>query len=228
MASGSQAPAASASQAALAAAGWPVSTRLEFALRGYYRGPLHGTGALEWRREGSRYLLRLSGAALIDFSYTSRGRIDGEWLAPQQYVEQVLLRRKTVDFDRDAGLLRFSAMPSTLPIPPRLQDSASVFMQLSQALRTRARDFAPGRLLRLQVARPTGTTTWNFRIAGRETVDTGVGRLDCWHLVYDPPPDADLGAQVWLAPSLQDLPVQIRLSHDSEDFLLFTLRRALQ
>ena len=207
---------------------WPASTRLDFALTGYYRGALHGNGQLEWRHDGSRYFLRLSGSALIDFAYTSSGSIDGAWLAPDQYSEQVLFRRKTVDFDRNAALLRFSAMAGTMPIPAHLQDSASVFMQLSQALRTRPQDFVAGREIRLLVARPTGTTTWTFRIAGHADVPTGVGRLDCWHLVYDPPADADMGAEVWLAPALQDLPVQIRLRHGGDDYLLFTLRRALQ
>ncbi len=214
--------------AAVAAPAWPVSTRLEYALHGYYRGALHGDGELQWQRDGTHYQLRLAGSALIDFSYTSTGGIERDWLAPQRYVERVLLNRKIVDFDRAAGLLRFSAIPSTLPIPAHLQDSASVFMQLAQLLHTRPQEFRTGSVLPMQVARPSGTTRWDFRVAGRETVDTGVGPLECWHLVYDPPPDADLGAAVWLAPALQGLPVQIRLQRGADEFLLFTLRRALQ
>ncbi len=207
---------------------WPPSTRLEFRLTGYYRGALHGSGSLEWRRLGDAYQLRLAGSALIDFSYTSSGRIDGPWLAPERYVEQVLLRSKTVEFDRRAGLLRFSAMPATLPIPAHLQDSASVFMQLAERLRSRPQDFVDGAKVALQVARPTGTTTWVFRVVGHDTVATGAGRLACWHLDYTPPPGADLGAEVWLAPELQDLPVQIRLRRSATEYLLFTLERALQ
>ncbi len=225
---GAAAASAAAPRTPAAQPAWPSSTRLEYALRGYYRGALHGNGELQWQREGTRYELRLAGSALIDFSYTSVGSIEHDWLAPQRYAERVLLNRKIVDFDRAAGLLRFSAMASTLPIPAHLQDSASVFMQLAQLLRTRPQDFRPGRMLPLQVARPSGTTRWDFRVAGRERVDTGVGQLDCWHLVYDPPPDADLGAEVWLAPALQGLPVQIRLQRGADEFLLFTLRRALQ
>ncbi len=225
-------PGSAASTAPRAAAGtveaWPLPTRLDYALTGYYRGPLHGNGELEWRREGRRYELRLGGSALVDFSYTSTGTIDGDWLAPDDYVEQVLMRSKTVRFDRAAGLLRFSAIGATMPIPAHLLDSASVFMQLAQGLRTHPDEFQSGTHLRFQVARPSGTTIWDFLVAGREPVDTGLGRLDTWHLVYEPPARDDLGAEVWLAPSLQGLPVQIRLRHGGDDFLLFTLRRALQ
>ena len=211
-----------------AADAWPPPTRLDYALTGYYRGPLHGNGELEWRRLGQRYELRLSGSALIDFSYTSTGRIQGDWLAPDDYVEQVLLRRKTVHFDRAAGLLRFSAIGSTLPIPAHLLDSASVFMQLAQDLRTHPGRFQPGEHLLFQVARPSGTTHWDFLVAGTTHVRTRLGPLQAWHLVFEPPARDDLGAEVWLAPSLQDLPVQIRLRHGSDGYLLFTLRRALQ
>ncbi len=220
---------APAAQAPIASAdAWPLPTRLDYALTGYYRGPLHGNGELEWRRQGQRYELRLSGSALIDFSYTSSGTIDGDWLAPDEYVEQVLMRSKTVRFDRAAGLLRFSAVGSTMPIPAHLIDSASVFMQLAQRLRTQPEQFRDGSHLRFQVVRPSGTTTWDFLVAGRAPVDTRIGRLDTWHLVYQPPARDDLGAEVWLAPSLQGLPVQIRLLHGGDDYLQFTLRRALQ
>ena len=225
-ASTSSAPAAQAPTASADA--WPLPTRLDYALTGYYRGPLHGNGDLEWRRQGQRYELRLSGSALINFSYTSTGTIDGDWLAPDEYVEQVLMRSKSVRFDRAAGVLRFSAIGSSMPIPAHLIDSASVFMQLAQRLRTQPGQFRDGAHLRFQVARPSGTATWDFLVAGRAPVDTRLGRLDTWHLVYQPPARDDLGAEVWLAPSLQGLPVQIRLLHGGDDYLQFTLRRALQ
>ncbi len=214
--------------AAAPAPAWPPSTRLDFALSGYYRGALHGNGRLEWRRHGSHYMLRLQGSALIDFSYTSIGQIHGAWLAPDRYVEQVLFHSKTVDFDRAARQLHFSAISTSMPLPRHLEDSASVFMQLAHELRTHAAEFSAGHTLRLRVARPSGTTIWSFRIAGRQRVRTGVGRLDCWHLEYDPPQSSDMGAQVWLAPALQNLPVQIRLRRGANEYLLFTLRRAMQ
>ncbi len=215
-ASGSTGP-----QAATAA--WPASTRLQYRLHGSYLVPLQGSGALEWQRDGAHYRLRLSGSAWVSVSYTSSGTIDGSWLAPQAYAEQVMLKRKTVRFDRSAGLLRFSATSATAPIAPHMQDSASVFMQLAQWLRSRPQDFVAGRRLHLQVARPSGTTTWDFRVVGLQPLDTGAGPLRCWHLAYDPPAHADLGAQVWLAPALHGLPVQILLRHSADEYLEFSL-----
>ncbi|OZB64822.1 MAG: hypothetical protein B7X31_03340 [Thiomonas sp. 13-66-29] len=223
------APPASASTAAQQpdAYGWPPSTELRYVLTGNYRGPLHGDGALEWVRDGDRYRVELSGAALVSFAYTSTGRIDHNWLAPDRYVERVFTRRKEVDFNRDQGTLSFSAISTVMPLPAHLQDSASIFMQLAHLLSTQPTHFSAGQTLAFQVARPSGTTIWDFTITDQETVKTGIGALSCWHLDHASR-DGELGAEVWLAPALQNLPVQIRLQQDAETFLLFTLSQARQ
>ena len=224
-----RAPTAATSAAAQQpdAYGWPPSTELRYVLSGNYRGPLHGDGALEWVRDGGRYRVELSGAALVSFAYTSTGRIDHNWLAPDRYVERVFTRRKEVDFNRDQGTLSFSAISTVMPLPVHLQDSASIFMQLAHLLSTQPTHFSAGQTLAFQVARPSGTTTWDFTITGQETVKTGIGSLTCWHLDHASR-DGELGAEVWLAPALQNLPVQIRLQQDTDSFLLFTLSQARQ
>ncbi len=227
-------PAATGSKAqALASArqpdafGWPPSTQLQYVLSGDYRGPLHGEGSLDWLRDGHNYRVELAGAALVTFSYASTGHIDGNWLAPDRYVERVFTRRKTVSFNRNHNTLSFSAISAVMPLPSHLQDSASIFMQLAHQLTMRPQDFRVGQHMAFEVARPTGTTTWDFIIAGQALVRTHVGTLLCWHLIH-PGDAAGLGAEVWLAPALQNLPVQIRLQQSAENFLLFTLRQALQ
>ncbi len=221
---GAQAPASPAApMRASATAAWQPSITLRYALRGHYFIGLRGSGAFVWQHEGDRYRVALTGSSLVDFAYTSEGRIDGPRLAPDRYVEQVLTRRKTVDFDRSAGVLRFTAIQGTMPLPPHLQDSASVFMQLAHELSADPRLFVAGRHMAYVVARPSGTTTWDFTVIGRDTLHTGAGDLSCWHLRHAPR-DGSLGAEVWLAPALNDLPVQIRLEKDEGNYLLFTLR----
>jgi hypothetical protein len=132
-----------------------------------------------------------------------------------------------VNFNRDQGTLSFSAISTVMPLPQHLQDSASIFMQLAHQLTTQPQDFRVGQHLAFEVARPSGTTTWDFSIVGQDTLQTGVGPLVAWHL--DHPADSHgLGAEVWLAPALQNLPVQIRLQQSDDNYLLFTLREARQ
>ena len=210
-------------QAAAAADTWQPSIALRYALRGHDLIDLYGSGSFVWQRDGQHYRVSLSGRSLVGFSYTSEGSIDGDWLAPQRYTEQVVMRRKIVTFDRAAGVLRFTAIGGTLPLPPHLQDSASVFMQLAHELGRNPALFAPGRRMVYEVARPSGTTQWDFTVVGRQTLRTGVGPLVCWHLRHAATASS-LGAEVWLAPALHDLPVQIRLQQNASDYLMFTLR----
>ncbi len=207
---------------------WPPSTRLDYTITGYWRGALHGSGALVWTVEGDRYDATLSGSALISFAYRSSGRIDGDWLAPARYTERVFTREKSVTFDRANATLHFSAMPSVLPLPPHAQDSASLFLQLASRLNAHPGDFHPGATLRFAVARPSGMADWTFTIVGMDTVDTALGPLACWHVVRQATQANELGAQIWLSPQLQNLPVQIRLQHSADSYLLFTLDHAAQ
>lgn len=207
---------------------WPPSTRLTYTISGQWRGALHGSGALVWTVDGNRYEADLSGSALIGFSYSSAGRIDRDWLAPERYTERVFTREKSVRFDRASGTLHFSATADVLPLPPHVQDSASLFLQLAHRLSTRPDDFRPGATLTFAVARPSGLTDWTFTIAGMDTVDTPLGPLRCWHVVRQATQSNELGAQIWLSPQLQNLPVQIRLQQSAEIYLLFTLDQAQQ
>jgi hypothetical protein len=224
----SPAPTASAPASAAAPRPWPPSTRLSYTITGYWRGHLHGSGALVWTVDGDHYEARLSGSALIGFSYRSTGRIEGNWLAPSEYTERVFTREKSVHFDRGDNTLHFSASPAVLPLPPHAQDSASLFLQLANRLTVAPGDFHPGATLSFAVARPSGMADWAFTIAGMDFVDTPIGSLPCWHIVRQATQANELGAQIWLSPQLQNLPVQIRLQHSADSYLLFTLDHAEQ
>lgn len=224
----SPAPTASAPASGAALRPWPPSTRLSYTITGYWRGHLHGSGALVWTVDGDHYEARLSGSALIGFSYRSTGRIEGDWLAPSEYTERVFTREKSVHFDRGDNTLHFSASPAVLPLPPHVQDSASLFLQLANRLSVAPGDFHPGATLSFAVARPSGMADWAFTIAGMDIVDTPIGSLPCWHIVRQATQANELGAQIWLSPQLQNLPVQIRLQHSADSYLLFTLDHAEQ
>ncbi|CAZ90382.1 conserved exported hypothetical protein [Thiomonas arsenitoxydans] len=224
----SPAPTASAPASAAAPRPWPPSTRLSYTITGYWRGHLHGSGALVWTVDGDHYEARLSGSALIGFSYRSTGRIEGDWLAPSEYTERVFTREKSVRVDRGDNTLHFSASPAVLPLPPHVQDSASLFLQLANRLSVAPGDFHPGATLSFAVARPSGMADWAFTIAGMDIVDTPIGSLPCWHIVRQATQANELGAQIWLSPQLQNLPVQIRLQHSADSYLLFTLDHAEQ
>lgn len=210
------------------APGWPPSTQIDYALSGYWRGALHGSGELLWTRDGDRYAARLSGRALVSFSYTSSGQIAGDWLVPARYAERLFTRHKAVSFDRVADLVRFDNGTQAAPIPPDLQDSASLFLQIAHRLTVDPGAFAPGATLTFKVARPSGLTDWTFTVIGQDLLETPLGPLRCWHVERPAAAGNQLGAAIWLAPSLQNLPVRIRLLHGDDSTLEFNITAARQ
>jgi Protein of unknown function (DUF3108) len=59
-------------------------------------------------------------------------------------------------------------------------------------------------------------------VLGEERLATPIGELDTYHLkprLGERRPGSELSAEVWFAPSLQYLPVRIRIQQDAETFL---------
>ena len=206
--------------AAVQAADWLPPLRLQYALVGSFASiALRGSGSLVWWQQAGHYQVELAGSSLVDASYRSRGRVSGDWLQPDRYDQQLFWRRQSVTFNRSSGQLQFSEAGGTEAIATDMQDSASVFAQLTHLFGLR-RDWAAGQQLVFTLARPRGSARWVFRITDQPWLETAMGRLRCWHLQVLTP-RGEPGDEVWLAPSLSNLPVQIRLQQ-GQDFLLFT------
>jgi hypothetical protein len=82
----------------------------------------------------------------------------------------------------------------------------------------------PGHVITVPLALPGSVGPWRYELLGSETLDTALGPLAAWHLKPQGPLPANaLAAQVWLAPSYQYLPVQIRIEQGDGLWLLLTL-----
>ena len=223
---------AAASQAASGAAPfeWPPSTRMSYLLRGYYRGDLEGTARVEWVRAGSRYQVHLDVSAALLFSrrMTSDGELSDEGLQPRRYDEETRVgwlepRRLTMHFEPGRVVL---AGGTRVAAPPGVQDTASQFVQLTWMFITRPQQLRVGQAIELPLALPRRVKRIVFDVVGVERLETPVGPLDTFHLVprADLRPGNDLTAQVWVAPSLQYLPVRIRIHQDAETYVDLGLR----
>jgi hypothetical protein len=72
-----------------------------------------------------------------------------------------------------------------------------------------------GRSVSLWMARPGGVDLWTYDIIGRDVLMTPrFGAVDAFHLQPRPiaNPRGNITAEMWFAPSLQYLPVRIRVS----------------
>jgi hypothetical protein len=228
---------ASAPAAAATAFEWPPSTRLNYVLTGNYRGEVHGVARVQWVRQGSRYQVHLdvgigpSFAPLISRRMTSDGELGEHGLVPRRYDEATRVpfqqaRRATLQFTPEWVTLANGSLHETLP---GVQDAASQFVQLSWLFTTRPELLRAGNTVTMPLALPRRVGRWVYDVLGQERLSTPVGELDTFHLkprLGQRRPGSELSAEVWFAPSLQYLPVRIRIEQDVDTFIDLQLNEA--
>jgi len=218
-------PAASAP----AAFEWPPSTRLSYTLTGNYRGPVEGQAQVEWLRTGTRYQVHLdvsigpSFAPLVSRRLSSDGELTERGLEPRRYDEETKVafrepRRVTLLFEN--GLVRLPGGRDVLR-PPGVQDTASQFVQLTWLFTTQPALLEPGRSVDIPLALARYVDLWTYDVLARETLVTPVGAVDAVHVKprREPRPGVELTAEMWIAPSLQYLPVRIVIRQDAETYV---------
>ena len=221
---------ASAPAATVAAFEWPPSTRLSYSLTGNYRGEVHGSARVQWVRQGSRYQVHLdiaigpSFAPLISRRMTSDGTLGEQGLVPGRYDEATRLpfqqpRRASVLFTPEQVTLANGSQQEALP---GMQDAASQFVQLTWLFTTQPELLRAGNTVTVPLALPRRAGRWVYDVLGKERLATPVGELDTFHLrprLGERRPGNELSAEVWFAPTLQYLPVRIRIQQDAETFI---------
>jgi Protein of unknown function (DUF3108) len=222
-------PAPIASAAAPPTFDWPPSTRLTYKLVGNYRGEIHGSARVQWVRLGPRYQVHLdvvlgpSFAPLMSRNLTSDGELGEVGLVPQRYDEATKLpfqapRRVTMLFTPETVTLANGSMREA---PAGVQDSASQFVQLTWLFTTRPDLLRVGNRIELPLALPRRLYRLTYEVQGEERLHTPLGELDTFYVKPrrdDARPRGELSVEVWIAPSLQYLPVRIRFQQDPDTF----------
>jgi hypothetical protein len=217
---------------------WPPSTRLSYQLTGNFRGPVEGQASVEWLRSGGRYQVLLdisvgpSFAPLVSRRLSSDGELTADGLRPRRYDEETKValrepRRLSIFFDDESVRLPGGKV---LPLPPGVQDTASQFVQLTWMFTTRPELLETGRSVEIPLALPRYLDRWLYEVLERETLDTPVGPIETVHVKprRDPRPGVELTAEVWVAPSLQYLPVRIVIRQDADTWVDLRVTRLPQ
>ena len=222
VAAASAAPAASAPSAGDAPflASWPSDTRLTYKLGGNYRGELHGSARVLWQREGTRYhtAVEMSAGLLASLSFTSQGDITEGGLRPEVYEENVRGRRRGVRLGEDVRLNNGERIAR----PEAVQDTASQFVELGHRFSTGQVKLVPGAQVNFSMARPGGIDEWTYDVIGEETLHLPrLGPVPTLHLKPRPlsKPRGPISAEIWYAPSLQYLPVRIRITQGNDNYI---------
>jgi hypothetical protein len=209
---------------------WPPSTRLTYTLAGNYRGEVHGNARVQWVRIGARYQVHLdvtvgpSFAPLITRRMTSDGDLGEAGLVPRRYDELTKVafqspRQATVQFTPGTVTLANGTVREALP---GVQDATSQFVQLTWLFTTQPERLRVGETIELPLALPRRMDHWLYDVVGQDTLHTPVGALEVFHLKprrAGQRPRGELAAEMWFAPSLQYLPVRIRIQQDADNFV---------
>lgn len=212
------APAASAAAPAAApASDPPPSAELRYEVSGTAKGfNYNATGSLSWRREGPTYEARMELAMplLGKRVQTSRGSIGPDGLRPQRFAD---LRKdeRAAHFEAAARRIRFSNNAPDAEWLPGAQDRLSLFLQLGGLLRAQPRQ--TGDVLSFQVAGVGDAEVWQFEVGALETLDLPAGQVQARALRRAARKPQDSTVEVWLAPSVQQLPVRLRITQPNGD-----------
>jgi hypothetical protein len=208
---------------------WPPSTRLTYTLLGNYRGEVHGSARVQWVRRGERYQVHLdvfigpSFAPLISRRMTSDGVLGNDGLTPQRYEELTKLpfqSPRQVRMTFEPGVVTL-ANGQTRDAMAGVQDTASQFVHLAWLFTSRPQELRVGNSIAVPLALPRRMDQWIYDVVDQEPLSTPVGVIDTFHLKprrADARPKGELSAEIWFAPSLQYLPVRIRMQQDADTY----------
>jgi hypothetical protein len=217
---GASAPGAGTDTAAVTPGvdGWPSDTRLSYRLGGRFRsGELYGDARVLWQRVDKRYQVRVEVTLtfLASLIMTSQGEVDPVTLRPQVYEEVRNGRPRGLRLNETEVLL---ANGKVLPRPPGVQDTASQFVELSHRFASGQEKLEVGRAVSFWMARPGAMDLWTYDVVEREVLKTALGEVEAFHLKPRPiaNPRGNITAEMWFAPSLQYLPVRIRVNMGEE------------
>jgi hypothetical protein len=200
---------------------WPRDTRLNYRLGGRFRsGDLYGDARVQWQRDGARYQVRVDVdvTLLATLVMTSQGEVTPEGLAPQTYEEQRRGRPRGLRLGEREVVL---ANGNVVRRPDGVQDTASQFVELSHRFATGRERLEVGRSVSFWMARPGAVDLWTYDVVERELLKTRLGEVAAFHLKPRPiaNPRGNITAEMWFAPSLQYLPVRIRVNMGDEAHL---------
>ena len=203
------------------AAGWPMDTRLSYTLRGHYRGELHGSGSVQWQQAQGRYQVEvnLRMALLFGLSLVSQGEVRDAGLVPQIYEERLVGRTRRVVLD---GVAVKFADGNAIRQPTGVQDTASQFVELSRRFATGRQILEVGTEVPVWLARPNALHLWTYDVVAQELLRLpDYGDVPAFHLVPRPVanPAGNITAELWFAPSLQYLPVRIKIHLGEGNFV---------
>lgn len=197
--------------------------------------PYYGSGEIRWEHSDNSYSLHLEvGIDLLItklrlYSVESEGTIGETGVKPKMMTETRRGRSATAThFNYDTRTISFSASTATIAMSDGAQDRATVLMQLASIGNADPGQFQNGKEITIQVAEDKDASPFQFVVVGKETIDTKLGHLETWHIVRPPKPGTySSRLDIWVAPDLNWLPIQLRNTESNGAITTQTIRQII-
>ena len=196
----------------------PAPAVLKFTVQGKVKSiPFKTTAQLDWRTQGKRYEAAQEVQIPIVGSrrQSSIGTINANGLEPEIFLDRSRKEYSTT-FDRQAGDIRFSRSNETAPLVAGTQDRLSTFFQIAGMIAAAPKLYPAGTQITVMAASSRRVSPWIFTVHGTEKLQLPAGSMTAIKLEHNSENNDAEGLQsaLWLAPSLQYLPVRIRMLED--------------
>ena len=179
-----------------------------------------------WQHDGQRYDSKLEvGAFLLGSrSQTSQGTLGTEGLMPQRFGDK--FRTEVAShFQRDKGVISFSNNAPEVPMLKGAQDRLSVVMQIAALLSAEPERYPVGTMLSFQTVATRDAEVWLFLVEKSETLQLPYGDVPTIKINRKPRKEFDQTIELWFAPSIDYLPVRLRVTNANGDFVDQQLRK---
>jgi hypothetical protein len=197
----------------------PESALLKYQVQGQVKGLSYWASAeLAWQQDGQTYDSRLTVSAFLLGSRTqvSKGTLGPEGLMPTRFGDKSR-SELAAHFQRDKGIISFSANSPDAPLLKGAQDRLSVVMQISSLFSGDPTRFPLGTMLSFQTVSQREAEVWHFLVEKEELLQLPFGEINAIKLNRKPRREFDQQIEIWFAPTLGYLPVRLRVTNANGD-----------
>ena len=175
-----------------------------------------GSANIGWESDGASYKatqevgISLLIARVNLLQVNSEGTINEFGIAPAKFTEKRRNRAATAThFNQLEQKITFSSSERSVALAAGAQDRATLLFQLAGIGRADVNQF--GKPIDILVGEDRNAQVYSFQLVGEDEIETRMGKLVTWHLARPPKPGSySAKLDIWLAPSLDWYPVQIR------------------
>jgi hypothetical protein len=200
----------------------PAAVRMLFDGRGEERGFIKYAASAEllWLPVGAEYSARLeiSTWGIRMRTWTSKGTLGETGLMPTRFGDKPRGAEQATHFQRDKGIISFSANNPDVPLQAGAQDKLSALLQLSALVAGEPERYRSGTRISFQAADAHRAESWDFQVGALEPLDLPGGTLSGLKFSKEPTLEFDQRIEVWLAPDQHYLPVRLRITEANGAF----------